>query len=135
MNVKATVYQFSDTIPDLWKASSDYTNVSSEVDPWPLRKAGAVVSSAQNSLVQEAITGALLSFYRSTSQWDWKIKIGAGLLLLTLATYLTTSLESWIVIQSKKKEKRPPTVPYWIPFVRNLIPFLWDPARFFHRAT
>lgn len=131
----ANVDPASDMIYELWRSSSGYTNVSYEVDHWPLRKGDAMISFARNSLVQEGLRGASLCRYWSTSQWAWKAEFGVGLLCVTITTFLITSLKSWIAVQSIKQERMPPVVPYWVPFLRNLVPFVWDPARFFDRVT
>lgn len=64
------------------------------------------------------------SSWRSSVYRDWEFKTGALLLLTLLLTYLVTSLISSIAIRRKKNGKEPPQMPYWVPFLGNLIPFL-----------
>ena len=65
------------------------------------------------------------------SKYDWRFMVGILLLLIFLLTYLATSLKSKITTGGKK----PPIVPYWVPFLGNLIPFVWDPAGFCSKIT
>lgn len=50
--------------------------------------------------------------------------------LLSVLTFVTTSVKSSLAFRDKGNEKHPIPIPYWIPFLGNLIPFLWDPAGF-----
>jgi hypothetical protein len=61
---------------------------------------------------------------------DWKLMIVLAVASTLLMTYLITSVQSAIAWRSHKEHgKRPPILPYWIPFVGNLISYLWDGPR------
>ena len=43
------------------------------------------------------------------------------------STYLATNIQSLLAVQgSKQQRKRPPIVPYWIPFLGSVLSYLWD---------
>lgn len=61
---------------------------------------------------------------------DWKLLAAAAITSMLFTTYAVTSLQSVLAMNSAKQHgKRPPTVPYWIPFVGNVISFFWDGPR------
>ena len=60
-------------------------------------------------------------------QYDWGLVIGLAIVLTFLLTYTYTHLKSSMGLKSKKDGREPPIVPYWIPFLGNLIPFIRDP--------
>lgn len=97
-------------------ATVEQTNDTSQVNPW------WVWTESKSS-------------WRSSIYRDWELKTGALLLLTLLLTYLVTSLISSIAIRRKKNGKETPQMPYWVPFLGNLIPFLWDPPGFCAGAT
>ena len=72
--------------------------------------------------------GAHLS--QSNFHYDWRLIIGISLLLTFPITYLMTSLKSSIAIREKRLWREPPIMPYWIPYLGNLLPLLWDPSEF-----
>lgn len=63
----------------------------------------------------------------SSSPYDWRKVIGLSIVLTFLLTYTITFLKSSIGLRSKKHGREPPMAPYWIPFLGNLLPFIWDP--------
>lgn len=61
---------------------------------------------------------------------DWRLLAAAAVTSMIFITYVVTSLQSFLAMNSAKQHgKRPPTVPYWIPFVGNVISFFWDGPR------
>ncbi|MCJ1391521.1 hypothetical protein MMC18_004385 [Xylographa bjoerkii] len=66
--------------------------------------------------------------------YDWSIVIATSFFLAFLFTYLITSLKSSIALGTKRFSRKPPIMPYWIPFFGNIIPFLWNPASFCSKA-
>ena len=69
-------------------------------------------------------------FALSALQYDRRVFIGTVLVLTFLITYLMTSLKSGIAIRRKKRGAKPPIMPYWIPFLGNMVPLLWDPSEY-----
>ena len=69
------------------------------------------------------------------SHGHWGVMLGALLLLTSLLTYITTFLRSSIAIKRQKVGREPPIMPYWIPFIGNLIPYVWDPSGFCTKTT
>ena len=66
----------------------------------------------------------------SILQYDWRVRTATSLCLAFVLTYLATSVKSSMAIRSTRTQKKPPIVPYWLPFFGNLFPFLWDPPAF-----
>lgn len=61
---------------------------------------------------------------------DWKLLAAAAITSMLFITYVVTSLQSVLAMNSAKQDgKRPPTVPYWIPFLGNVIFFFWNGPR------
>jgi len=59
--------------------------------------------------------------------WDWRITTALAILAPLLFTYLTTLWESTPPhIQENRTLKRPPTLPYVIPWLGHLPAFGWD---------
>lgn len=56
-----------------------------------------------------------------------KNAIGLAIVLIFLLTYTITLLKSSAALRSSKFGREPPMVPYWIPFLGNLLPFIRDP--------
>ena len=56
---------------------------------------------------------------------DGRLLLAALTFCIPVITFLVTSIKSSITIRSSKISE-PPILPYWIPFVGNLIPFLRD---------
>lgn len=56
-----------------------------------------------------------------------KNAIGLAIVLIFLLTYTITLLKSRATLQSSKCGREPPMVPYWIPFLGILLPFIRDP--------
>ena len=69
------------------------------------------------------------------SRGHWGVMLAASLLLTFLLTYITTFLRSSISIKRRKVGGQPPIIPYWIPFIGNLIPYIWDPSGFCTKTT
>lgn len=63
-------------------------------------------------------------------QYDRGKVIGRFIVLTFLFTYTVTLLKSSIAIRSKRNGREPPMVPYWIPFMGNLLPFISDPYKY-----
>lgn len=61
---------------------------------------------------------------------DCKLLAAAAITSMLFITYVVTSLQSVLAMNSAKQHgKRPPTVPYWIPFLGNVISFFWNGPR------
>ncbi|MCJ1468680.1 hypothetical protein MMC07_007309 [Pseudocyphellaria aurata] len=61
---------------------------------------------------------------------DWKLVLALAVISTLAGTYLITSLRSVVALTSHKQHgKRPPVLPYWIPFVGSVIPFVRDGPR------
>ncbi|MCJ1466439.1 hypothetical protein MMC07_005058 [Pseudocyphellaria aurata] len=61
---------------------------------------------------------------------DWKLVLALAVISTLAGTYLVTSLRSVVALRNHKQHgKRPPILPYWIPFVGSLIPYLRDSPR------
>jgi hypothetical protein len=61
------------------------------------------------------------------TNYDWKLMAVVTLASILLSTYLTTTIQSTMAMWSSRKQgKKPPIVPYWIPFLGSVIPYLWD---------
>ena len=69
------------------------------------------------------------------SQGRWRMVLGVSVLLTFLLTYVTTLLRSSIAISRQQVRRQPPIMPYWIPFIGNLISYVWDPSGFCARTT
>jgi hypothetical protein len=69
------------------------------------------------------------------SQCDRRKFIGLSIVLTFLLTYTITLLKSSMGLRSKKHGREPPMVPYWIPFLGNLLPFVWDPFTYCAETT
>lgn len=74
-------------------------------------------------------------FLRLNSQGHWGMMLLASLLLAFILTYVTTFLRSSIAIRGQKVGRQPPIMPYWIPFLGNLLPYVWDPSGFCTKTT
>ncbi|MCJ1468018.1 hypothetical protein MMC07_006644 [Pseudocyphellaria aurata] len=62
--------------------------------------------------------------------WDWKLVLALAVISTLAGTYLVTSWRSVVALTSHKQHgKRPPILPYWIPFVGSLIPYVRDTSR------
>ena len=84
---------------------------------------------------QRTIPGMGTHILQSILQSDWRVTIVASILLTFLLTYVTTSLKSIIVVRGKNVWKKPPTLPYWTPFVGSSISLLWDASGFCSEIT
>ncbi|KAL2045340.1 hypothetical protein N7G274_002423 [Stereocaulon virgatum] len=85
-----------------------YDSVSTEVKQWQDLRIGNYLSGR-------------------TFQHDWRKVIGLCIALTFVSTYTITLLKSTIGLRSKKHGREPPIAPYWIPFLGNLLPLIWDP--------
>ena len=80
--------------------------------------------------VQNAVTMALKGRLPPAIDRDWKLVVIIAIASVLVATYLITSLQSWIALRSHKRHpKRPPILPYWIPFVGHVFSCLRDGPR------
>ena len=75
-------------------------------------------------MLQEAFSDLLLIFNA-----DGRLCFAVLVVCVPLITYVITWLRCMITMRSTKVTE-PPIVPYWIPFVGNLIPFLRDVPKF-----
>lgn len=58
---------------------------------------------------------------------DWIHIVAIAIAVIHSVTYLTTSMLSALAVRSSKQNgKRPPILPYWIPFIGNLIDYFRD---------
>jgi hypothetical protein len=65
----------------------------------------------------------LIELYKSQA-WDWKITVAVAVLAPLLFTYLATLWESTTLIRQKNgRLKRPPTLPYVLPYLGHLPSF------------
>ena len=65
----------------------------------------------------------------------WTLALSSMLLLIPVSTYLVTSLKSAYALRGKKSEQIPPIVPYWIPFLGNVLSFARDAPGFAAQIT
>lgn len=69
-------------------------------------------------------------------RWDWKLVLVLVVISIFPATYLVTSLRSMKALSSRKQYgKRPPILPYWIPFLGSLASFVRDGPRLAAKLT
>lgn len=58
---------------------------------------------------------------------DWKLMLITAIASILLLTYLATWSQSILAMRSSKPHgKRPPILPYWVPFVGSITSYLWD---------
>lgn len=76
-----------------------------------------------------------ISSSRMLNTYEPRTLVFLGILLLFPMTYLTTSFTSTMTVHKKGSAKEPPTVPFWIPVLGNIIPFLMDGAAFASSIT
>ncbi len=69
------------------------------------------------------------------SQINRRKVVGLFIVLAFLLTYTITFMRSIVALRSKKHGREPPMAPYWIPFLGNLLPFIWDPFKYCAEAT
>ena len=65
---------------------------------------------------------------------NWKYAF-SSILLIPVFTYVATSLKSAYALRSNKSEQAPPIVPYWIPFLGNVVAFARDAPGFAAQIT
>lgn len=66
---------------------------------------------------------------------NWMSIVSILVILLPGVTYLvSTALALWSINQAGNG-KKPPTIPYWIPYLGNLIPFVRDTAGFLENVS
>lgn len=96
-------------------------NVSSDILPIEL-------TQWQNFEFSSSILQPEFHYYR-------KYAIGLSIILTFLLTYTVTLLKSKVALRSSKYGREPPIVPYWIPFLGNLLPFVRDPFSYCDETT
>lgn len=82
---------------------------------------------------QNLQVGSYLSEW--SSQYHGKTVIGLLIALTFLLTYTTTLVKSSKLLRSNDRGRKPPIAPYWIPFLGNLLPFVWDPFTYCAEIT
>lgn len=65
----------------------------------------------------------------SLAQGDWRITVVVASLLPFALTYLITSLRAFLAANNKGDSRSAPIAPYAVPFLGNLISFLYDNER------
>ena len=61
---------------------------------------------------------------------DWKLMAVLSITSLLVVTYVITWWQSTIAMRSYEKHgRRPPILPYWLPYLGHLVPFLRDGPR------
>lgn len=69
-------------------------------------------------------------FLLQATNLDWKLVAILVVASILFSTYLATTMQSALAMRSSKKQgKRPPIVPYWVPFLGSVVPYLWDGPR------
>ncbi len=112
VNISATRQRMLDRIHDALRHTLESDNVAAKVGQWQ-------ISSVSNHPLA------------SRFQCNWKLFMGISLVLAFPITYLITSLKSKLAIRGKELGGKPPIMPYWVPFLGNFLPLLWDPCGFF----
>ena len=74
------------------------------------------------------LTDSLLSV--APVDLDWRVTTIIALLFPFLLTYFLTTAQYLTATWSKKDGRSPPIVPYSIPLIGNLVPFLMDTERY-----
>lgn len=64
--------------------------------------------------------------------WSYAL---SSIVLIPVLTFILTSLKSAYALRSNKSEQLPPIVPYWLPFLGNVIDFARDAPGFAAQIT
>jgi len=74
---------------------------------------------------------SLLEGGAAAAQWDFRITSVVIFLSVFVLTQAITTIRSYIALSQTGDSKTPPIVPYAIPGVGNLFPFVFDTKEFY----
>ena len=80
------------------------------------------------------MNGLFLDVYRPVLE-NWMSIVSILVIFLPGITYLISTLRALVSINQAGNGKKPPTIPYWIPYLGNLIPFVRDTAGFLEEVS
>lgn len=85
-----------------------------------------MISQKMKGIIGLVVKAALLRVINH----DWKLMVVTVVASMLFVTYLATSLQSILAMRSfSSRGKRPPVVPYWMPYVGSTISYFWDGPR------
>ena len=71
----------------------------------------------------------LINIHTMLALGIWKIST-CVFLLVPVLTYIVTSVKCVLRMRDTSSDRKPPILPYWLPFVGNLIPFALNMPKF-----
>jgi hypothetical protein len=61
--------------------------------------------------------------------YDWRAIVASAIVISLVITYAVTSMTAILALRSSSHGRRPPILPYWIPFFGSAVPYFTDGPR------
>ena len=77
------------------------------------------------SVVRHAFDAAFLH----AQKYDWTALVALAIASSLIVTYIVTSMAAILAMKSTRNGKRPPILPYWLPFLGSIVAYFSNGPR------